>query len=277
MNAYNQLTRKVRIRGTLAFDTAFHIGSGRESELASDMGVLLDWDGRPILPGSTLKGSLRACAERLAPHLGMTACLLDTTLSGISCVSDETYRRSVSDELKALDTKPDRKGSEADRIDWLQEKTCDVCRLFGSPMQASRIFLADGELGEWSHSLQVRDGVCIDRDSETARSGLKFDYEVVPAGAAFGVSLEMENPSDREIALIGAALAEWENGFHLGGFTSRGLGSVRLTEKSVQSLDYTDPAQLKAYLLEGTLQQNEGLLTESLERALNAPQGESHA
>lgn len=234
--------KKVRITGSLSFDTAFHIGTGREGDLATDMGILKDIDQSPILPGSSLKGNFRAFAERLAGYLGLKACLLSTSLSGINCVSDESYRKSVHEQFKCI-------VREDERITWLQEHTCDVCQLFGSPLQASRIYFSDGILMEWSRTYQIRDGVCIDRDSETARHGAKFDYEVVPQGALYSTSIEIDNPEDKDLALVGAVLREWENGFRLGGFKSRGLGKVKLSETKIEQVDYTDVKQLREYIL----------------------------
>ncbi|MGA2404104.1 MAG: CRISPR-associated RAMP protein Csx7, partial [Syntrophobacteraceae bacterium] len=244
MSSRKELHSKVKITGTLTFETAFHIGSGKEGELATDMGILKEIDGSPVLPGSTLKGNFRALAERLAGYLRLSACLLDGKLSGVDCVSDEAYRTSepISKKIKSLE-------DEAARIEWLKGHTCDVCKLFGSPMQASRVFFSDGRLQDWAQSVQVRDGVCIDRDSETARPGAKYDFEVAPHGAIYSISIDLENPQDEELALVGAVLAEWENGFRLGGFTSRGLGKVKLDERIVEMLDYTDPEQLRNYLL----------------------------
>jgi len=200
--------RKVKIHGKLTFETAFHIGSGEEGELATNMGILKEPDGRPVLPGSSLKGCFRSWTEKLAGHLGLTACLLDSELSGVFCVSDEAYRKQVGDEYKT-------KKSEAEKLAWLAKQTCTVCELFGSPFKSSRIFFSDGklEVNSWSRSIQVRDGVCIDRDTETARPGAKFDFEVVPDGAQFFISIELENPLDKDFAMVEATLAEWENGF----------------------------------------------------------------
>jgi len=267
MNNHNTFRRKIRISGELFFDTAFHIGSGREGELATDMGVLLEPDGRPILPGSTLKGNFRSFAERLAVHIGLDACLLDSDLSGVRCVSDEKYRKKVYKKFKTI-------VEEKKKLAWLAEHTCDICGFFGSPLQASRIFFGDGELTVWARGLQVRDGVCIDRDTETARHGAKYDYEVVPAGAEFRIAIEMENPDESELALAGAVIAEWENGFRLGGFTSRGLGKTRFLGKKIEEVDYTKPEHLKTYLVKREMTPADGLLEHSLESFLN---GGSHA
>lgn len=268
MSRYKLLESKLRIVGKLRFETAFHIGSGREGELATDMGVLKDvvYD-EPILPGSTLKGSFRASVERLAAHLDLRACLLDSNLSGVECVSDQKYEKKVRKEFSNL-------SSETDKVEWLRKHTCDVCMLFGSPMQSSRISFGDGALQAWAGTVQVRDGVCLDRDSETARHGAKYDFEVVPAGAMFEITIDLENPQEEELALVRAGLAEWENGFRVGGFTSRGLGRARLTVDSAEQVRYSDPEQLRQYLLHKKMQPVGTLLDDSLTRRLNRGGGQ---
>jgi len=129
--------QKIKITGTLIFDTAFHIGSGKEGELATDMGVLKDEQGWPVLPGSTLKGKFRANSEKLAGYLGASACLLDRSLSEIDCVGDQDYFKKINEEFKTI------KG-ERNKLNWLGKHTCSICQLFGSPLQASRIFSATG-------------------------------------------------------------------------------------------------------------------------------------
>jgi len=258
------LLKRVMISGDLEFDTAFHIGSGREGLLSTDMGVLLDANDRPILPGSSLKGNFRSTAERLAPHLGLSACLLNSGLSGVNCITDETYRNTRHQEFKDLK-------EETKKITWLTRETCAVCKLFGSPYQGSRIFFSDGSLKQ--HDLtgvQLRDGVCIDRDSGTAVNQMVYNFEVVAREVGFSTTIELENPSDAELALVGAVLAEWQAGFRIGGFTSRGLGKVRLTDVNVRQVDYTNPEQLKAYLVHRRMTEAPRLFEDSLDRHLTA-------
>jgi len=282
MNLRDRFERRVRISGNLVFETAFHIGSGKEGELATNMGVLKDFDGNPILPGSTIKGSFRSLCERLAPYLKLSACLLDSKTSGQNCVSDENYRleRVYNEESKKMLKRYEvfqELESEEDKLTWLDTEVCDVCKLFGSPLQASRIFFEDGMLLDWAGTVQFRDGVCIDRDSGTARPQAKYNFEVIPRGAVFSIAIEIENPQASDLALVGAALSEWEDGFHLGGFTSRGLGRVRLeapTEAAngyvVESVDYTDPNQLRDYLLFRKMKRDDTLLSEKLQALLGS-------
>jgi CRISPR-associated RAMP protein (TIGR02581 family) len=202
--------QKIRITGSLTFDTAFHIGSGREDEPAADMGVLKDAQGWPVLPGSTLKGCFRTTSERLAGNLGVTACLLDSSLSKMDCVGDPNYFMKVNHSFKNI-----RK--EQKKLDWLGKNTCHICQLFGSPLQASRIFFSDGQLKRRQGGYQMQDGVVIERDSGTARDGVKYDFESAPNATSFEICIEMENPTSMDMALVGAVIAEWQSGFRLGG------------------------------------------------------------
>jgi CRISPR-associated protein Csm3 len=238
MSKHNMLNRRIKISGNLIFETAFHIGSGKEGELAAKMGLLREADGRPILPGSTLKGNFRAFAERLSEYLGFTACLMDSSLSEKNCVSDENFRKTVVDEKsqKTVEKEFQALKTEDEKITWLSNNTCDICRLFGSPLQSSRIFFSDGTLTRWGQRIQIRDGVCIDRDTETARPGAKYDFEVVPAEAVFEVTIELENPND-----------------------------------------YTDFDQLKSYLLTKQMAEAGSLLEDSLESMLRVEGESKHA
>lgn len=258
--------QKIRITGSLMFDTAFHIGSGKEGDLATDMGVLKDPQGWPVLPGSTLKGSFRATAERLVGYLGFSACMLDSNLSGKNCVGDQGYFKQVNEEFKEMK-------SEKEKLAWLEKHTCDVCRLFGSPLQASRIFFSDGRLTAWQGAYQVRDGVAIDRDSGTARPGLKYDFEVASAGTVFEFGMEMDNPEEKDLALVSAVIAEWQSGFRLGGFTSRGLGRVVLRDAKIEQVDYRNIDHLKEYLLKRKMQPADRLLDDALQQVLNSQGG----
>ena len=238
-----QLNKKVRLTASIVFDTAWRVGSGKEGETMSDLGVMLTTTGEPILPGSSLKGKLRSTCETLSHALGLRACLLNQAASGIDCTSDVKYYSDVREDYQ--DTF--EKGLDK-RCEWIENHTCDVCKLFGSPVKAGRLWVSDGKLEPWTSAVQVRDGVVIDRDSRTAVDGLKYDYEVVPASSRFQLCIDLENPDDADLALLGAALFDWHAGSSLGGFTSRGLGRFHLEDIKVSQVDLNDPAQRLNFL-----------------------------
>ena len=237
------LRRRMRIIAAVVFETAWRIGSGHEGETLSDIGTLRDPDGEPTLPGSSLKGKLRSTCESLAHALSLSACMLNCTASGVNCTSDVSYYRTIRDEYRIAS----RKGLDS-QMKWIDDHTCDVCRLFGSPVRAGRLRMSDGTLREWAGVVEVRDGVVIDRDSHTAMDGLKYDYEVIPAGSRFEIGIDIENPDHQDLALVGAALFEWCSGSSIGGFTSRGLGRFHLEEVNLFGIDLTQPEQRLRFL-----------------------------
>ncbi len=129
--SHTHLERRIRISTLLEFDTAWRIGSGKEGETMSDLGVVLDPQGQPVLPGSSLKGKLRSTCETFADGLGMTACLLNSEVSTVKCVSDVNYYKRQADKYQSAV----EKGVES-QLSWIDENTCDVCKLFGSPVLA---------------------------------------------------------------------------------------------------------------------------------------------
>jgi CRISPR/Cas system CSM-associated protein Csm3 (group 7 of RAMP superfamily) len=83
--------------------------------------------------------------------------------------------------------------------------------------------------GRWFGQFQVRDGVAIDRDTETVAGAQLYNYEVVPADTRFNCRVVVENARDWQLGLVWLALQPFIRGeMSLGGFRSRGLGHVKL-------------------------------------------------
>lgn len=250
LEMHTTLQRKLRVQFAVCFDTAWRIGSGKEGETLSDLGVVLDAFGQPVLPGSSLKGRLRSTCETLAHALNLSACMLDHTVSHVGCSSDVKYYRKIRESYRHAS----RTGI-SERLEWIEKNTCDVCKLFGSPVMAGRVQISDGMLEQWSDIVQVRDGVVIDRDSQTAVDRLKYDYEVVPPGSRFRVTIVIENYTDADTALLGAAIFEWSSGSTVGGFTSRGLGRFHLEDITVRGVDLSDAKQRIQFLTKRTAEE----------------------
>lgn len=73
-----RLNARYRINADLVLDTALHLGGGRNPAKGTDAPILRDGFGRPYIPGSSLKGALRAAVERIVPNLDVSACGLFT-------------------------------------------------------------------------------------------------------------------------------------------------------------------------------------------------------
>jgi CRISPR-associated protein Csm3 len=121
---------------------------------------------------------------------------------------------------------------------------------------------------------EVRDGVGIDRDLGSAKTGIKYDFETVPAGAEFGITIVVENAEEWEVGLLLLALKAIEKGeLPIGGKTTRGPGWGELVDLKVQ---HVGKDNLLAYLTE-TAQPEQKDPTQLLRRFSEQLNGGSHA
>ncbi len=183
--------------------TGVRVGAGRATAAAqTDAPVLRHPDNRPVIPGSSLKGSLRSAAERLLKPFGSK---LACDIVSERCLNHVRGRDPTPEELDAL---------------------CSLCCLFGHPFLAGRLILED--LVAEDQRTIVRDGVAIDRRELKQASGLKYNYEVVPPGTCFKGRIRIDDPQPHEVGLVLSLLDLLDEGFvTLGGGASRGLGRLR--------------------------------------------------
>ncbi len=243
---------RLRVVGTLHLETAMRIGAGGGGGATEqDMPVLKDLVGRPYIPGSSFKGACRAHLEALLRGID----------PALACLSTDTAAR-FSDRLNAVpgclsqgdvDELKDKYGDNpAELARHILKRSCWTCRLCGAPWLASKLMVRDMPVvaDTWFDRYLIRDGIAIDRDTETVGRGLKFDYEAVPAGTAFHFEMVVENGTKAELGLALLGLREFEDGFvTLGGGRSRGLGQVRL-EVGWEQATLVTKDSLRAYLLD---------------------------
>jgi len=210
------LDNRLIFTGELICHTAARIGSGRSNEpVGTDLPVIKDAPGKPFIPGSSLKGVLRTYVESVVravyPANRKAVCLPVGPDAGW-CLSPSEVE-SLRDQDQAI-----------------YDQSCWVCQAFGSPWFSSKIQVRDALVTAMSFTqYQVRDGVAIDRDTQTAADGFKYDYEVVPAQTRFTVSILAENLTDAQIGMLCVGLRPFERReIGIGGHRSRGLGVVEL-------------------------------------------------
>ena len=257
-------------KGTITLNAALHVGGGTMNTTNTDSTVVRTPEGIPFIPGSSFKGVFRSTVEKLAGVIpNLEVCSL---AGGKDCFHRKFMEKTANgnnrynvlkDQIneKVKNEPPEAGKTRAERHEELLFKVvlkdiCETCQLFGNGFTASKIFFSDLYLLDWAGVTQVRDGVVIDRDSEKAVEGLKYDFEVVPAGAVFGFEIRLENPRDPEdLGLTCLGLNEFQSGLSgLGGNRSRGLGNCTLEVREAYQTDFSKPEQLKNYLLETALQ-----------------------
>ncbi len=215
---FHRLDSRLRLRGTLALQTALHVGAGKGSD-GVDMPVLRDVEGYPFIPGASLKGVLRSTLESLVRALEPSR---DQGLWACNPLEDEPGAPDVACGVYA---KGERRGS----VDVTGH--CAICRLFGSRLVGSHVRISDAlaKRRKGPPPIEHRDGVAIDRDRKVVHGGQKYDFEVVSPGTEFELEMFVENPRPWLMGLLIVGLDQIADGFSaLGGFTSRGLGRATL-------------------------------------------------
>jgi CRISPR-associated protein Csm3 len=216
--SHNRIESLVLFDYRLTCRTGLHIGTGKSADLTgSDQPVLRDRAGRPLVPGSSLRGVLRAGIEAFCNSLGLHAV----------CKMAEETPPDPSDEFG-------RRWRELDLVK----------RLFGAAAEerggfsyGSRLQISDA-LCEEDVPIELRDGVGIDREKRTAAPSVKYDLEVVPAGTRFTGHIRFKNPADYELGLLAQALWMLDQGLLLlGGKSARGLGWLQVEVSVPRKVD----------------------------------------
>ena len=238
---FDKFKNRLEITGTLTTVTALRISKGRSTEpIGSDLPVIKDALGRPLIPGSSFKGALRSRLESFLRGI-------DPTLAEDPANYTTPTRNN---QVKRLKEK--YKNNDLDLTQQLIGLTDHIGSLFGTPWIASKFQVRDLTVqpDAWFGQYQERDGVAIDRDTETAADGKLYDYQVVPAATPFDFKAVVENAHDWELGLLMIGLHQFETEqIPLGGGRSRGLGVVKLEIDKMRWVDVEDhPEFLLEYL-----------------------------
>ncbi len=216
--SHNSIESLVLLDFRLTCRTGLHIGTGKSADLTgSDQPVMRDRSGRPLVPGSSLRGILRAGIESFCNALGLHAV------------------RSMAE--RSLTESPGDFGQRWRELDLVK-------RLFGAAAEerggfsyGSRFQISDA-VSQEDVLIELRDGVGIDRERRTASPGIKYDLEVVPAGTRFLGHIRFKNPADYELGLVAQALWMLDQGLLLlGGKSARGLGWIQVEVGAPRSID----------------------------------------
>jgi CRISPR-associated RAMP protein (TIGR02581 family) len=226
---FETLHSRIRLRGHLVALTGLRIGAGRDTDVTgNDLPVMRDASGRPYIPGSSLKGVLRAYLEAVLRGLHDDP---EIQRQRLACmVLQDEYRCIPSKQMQQWrdDLLPDHPRELAQRV---VQHSCMACQTFGSTWLASHIAIRDllVQPALWFGQFEIRQGVSLDRDTETAGQGLLYSFETVPPGTRFQLEMEADNLHDWQKGLLWLGVQSLLRGdLSLGGARSRGLGQVEL-------------------------------------------------
>ena len=164
------------------------------------------------LPGSSLKGAIRAHCERIVRTLGGNVSACDPVKRDSRC-------RNLEENNSAT----------------LYKRTCTICQIFGSTNISARANITDAYPVDPSEiKLEERNGVAIDRIFGSAVSGALFNFQVLTSGT-FATTINLKNFTTAQLALIALAIRDFdEQRIGIGFAKSRGLGQVNMKVNKVE-------------------------------------------
>ncbi len=207
-------------------DGALLVKSGHVEANGVDMSFVRTWckdHWEVFLPGTSLKGMMRAHAERIARTL--------KTPSACDPFSKED--RPATWFCGGIFKKREDEAKNNNVQEWqltpeqIYHDSCPACRLFGSTHYGSRFAIGDAYAEGTPPTPQERDGVGIDRFTGGASSGAKFNFEVITEGE-FSTTVHIRNFELWQLGWLGYVFQDLKDGFiRLGLGKSRGMGGLR--------------------------------------------------
>jgi CRISPR/Cas system CSM-associated protein Csm3 (group 7 of RAMP superfamily) len=170
------------------------------------------------LPGSSLKGMIRAHAERIVRTVGREH--PDSDHPGLLWANDP-----LNDDRGYLKTKEKKSRDGAG----IYKYSCFTEQMFGNTSIASHVRIEDAYYDPDAGMplvLEERNSVAIDRFSGSTSGAGLFNFQVCTSGA-FKTTIHFKNFTLAQLALIGLVLRDLNEGWIGVGFgKSRGLGFV---------------------------------------------------
>ncbi|YAF96637.1 MAG: RAMP superfamily CRISPR-associated protein [Nodularia sp. CChRGM 3473] len=173
------------------------------------------------LPGSSLKGAIRAHAERIVRTVGNDK--PSETNPQIIWANNPLDKENIKKQEEFKKKLPE------DETYKIYQQSSFTDQIFGNTIIASRFRIQDA-YPDLTKPLKIeeRNGVAIDRVFGSAVGGALFNYEVCTRGD-FRTKLHLKNFSLAQLGLIGLVLRDLNDGwFGLGFAKSRGMGTVKL-------------------------------------------------
>ncbi len=235
---------RVRITGTLTTRSPLHIGTGETREIMDGdetcqvSTIVRDHRGKPLIPGSSLRGVMRHWLAQI--------------WQGLHPGREVWPERDGIQEM----SQPEQIRHIREAFGWLE-------LLFGTTFNAGKIEVWDGvcmtsaagdrdELIHWDPDrlTYVDTSTAIDPATGTVMDKLLYKADVVPPGIAFQASITGQNLSDVELGLTLLALQGFNSQIfpiQLGARGGRGYGLMRF---ELDKVYFLEQAQARDWILD---------------------------
>ncbi len=205
-------------------------------------------NGKFVLPGSSLRGILRAHAEKIARTLATLNCAKrNEFLMRCPACNPHAGKEAPLSSCNSLLREYHKKNQIPPDKDVKEEQLCLACQLFGSSYKGSRLYISDGHHTN-EPELKIMDFLAIDRFTGGGKEGAKFNALILWK-PAFKVSMLLENPKEWELGWLMLVFRDMLDGLLPVGFgQNKWFGNVELKEESIKMGVISDdfvPAGLK--------------------------------
>lgn len=211
-----EIQTRWKISGTLTAETPIHIG-GMGGDADTDLALAINGKGKYYIPGTSLAGALRGW------------------------MSQPFHTEEPQDNN--------------DRAS-LQHPENSVNQLWGFQKQdkghASFVIIDDAEirLGK-AQTIEIREGVGIDRHYGAAADGFKYSRAILPKGVTFPLKITLDCQTNQDPdELWKLLMALEESDIRLGAAKTRGLGKVKLQAIALEKHDLNSAKGLFDSLLQ---------------------------
>lgn len=195
------------------------------------------------IPGSSIKGVIRAHVERILRTLGGEGAACDILDRKDSC------NAGVRNALKKFEKENKKKPQESERVKIIKETSCSICRLFGNAYLAGRIRFDDAFFDSPPPKKKY-DHVAIDRFTGGAMEGKLFNEQVVTGGKTT-LRFSIKNPTAFDTCLLAFLFRDLMEGFpplRFGYGKAKGYGLLKYKGATINESEITGIDALKKSL-----------------------------
>ncbi len=215
--AFEKLKEIYEIKVEYTTKSSLSILAGREPAFKAIDQVVTMVGGKPVIPGSSLKGAIRSTLESILTERGEKVCVPLSAIPKDFSRNPEEYAKSIG---RIAPCEPRTKNP------------CSVCQIFGAADLAVRAMFMDAiTIGELT--LTDRTHVAITRDNKAAAGGKLMQVQTVDAGAKFTGTIRIINPEPWQIGAILLSVKSLEM-LGLGAKKSAGYGEIETTIISIE-------------------------------------------
>lgn len=217
--------------------------------------IARDFDGRPYLPGSSIRGVVRH-------YLLQVFCGINPAIANAPDYEAKRFKEKDQRQLK----------------EYMRKDASLLEQVFGTPFAESKVEFWDASLIKKADDPQELDmkgwdsdrqsyivrSVSIDPETGSAEPNKLYSFEVVPPGAQFEITVTGQNLNAVEMGLVLFGIYGFNSAIYpltIGAMASRGFGRMRFTFQDIRGVTTGENGNLRQWAAEALTSEHAGYNT----------------